>query len=61
MRDVANAKSLAVTGQLVLLGAITSTAGALTVTRPPAFEPETPVGVTWPGTAAVRIDWRGRQ
>jgi fatty-acid desaturase len=37
------------------------TLNSLTVTRPSAFVPDTPLGVTWPGTEAVRIDWRGRQ
>lgn len=54
-------KNVAVTGQLVLLDSITSTSGTFTVTRPSAFVPDTPLGVTWPGTKAVRIDWRGRQ
>lgn len=36
-------------------------AADLTVTRPDAFVPDTPIGITWPGTAAVRLDWRGPQ
>jgi hypothetical protein len=54
-------KNVAVVGQLVLLENIKSTLNSLTVTRPSAFVPDTPLGVTWPGTEAVRIDWRGRQ
>lgn len=54
-------KNVAVVGQLVLLENISSTLPSFTVTRPPEFVPDTPLGVTWPGTKAVRIDWRGRQ
>lgn len=61
VKTVDTIKNVAVTGQLVLLENITSTSGAFTVTRPPAFVPDTPLGVTWPGTKAVRIAWRGRQ
>jgi hypothetical protein len=54
-------KNVAVVGQLVLLENVKSTSGTFSVTRPPEFVPDTPLGVTWPGTEAVRIDWRGRQ
>lgn len=54
-------KNVAFVGQLVLIENIKSTSGTFTVTRPAVFVPDTPLGVTWPGTKAVRIDWRGRQ
>ena len=54
-------KNVAVVGQLVLLENVESTSGAFSVTRSPEFVPDTPLGVSWPGSEAVRIDWRGRQ
>lgn len=61
LKTLDTAKSVDFVGQLVLLENVTSTTGLCTVTRPAAFVPDTPLGVTWPGTKAVRIDWRGRQ
>lgn len=54
-------KKVDVTGQLVVFGMIEGDAAGLTVTRPDTFVPDTPLGITWPGSAAVRLDWRGPQ
>ena len=61
VKNCVDLKSLQVNGQLVTLGAITSTSNTAGVTRAPGFVPNVPIGVTWPGTPKVRIQWRGRQ
>lgn len=53
-------KKMIFTGQLVSLHEIKAVTGAWSVERPAGFEPNTPVGVTWPGPSAVRIRWLGR-
>lgn len=53
-------RNLVIEGQLVVLDQLSALHG-LVVTRPRDFVPDTPLGITWPGTQAVRIDWRGRQ
>lgn len=61
VQKVATLQSVVVTGQLVVTGTLEADAASLSVTRPGTFVPDTPLGITWPGTAAVRLDWRGPQ
>jgi hypothetical protein len=46
-------------GQVVVLGSTLGTNNTYTIERPAGFEPDTPIGVTWPGSAKYRITWLG--
>jgi hypothetical protein len=45
----------------VTLTNMTASDDAYVIERPATFRPDTPIGITWPGAASVRLVWLGEQ
>ncbi|MFY9343280.1 MAG: hypothetical protein WAT39_12360 [Planctomycetota bacterium] len=61
VREVKDLRYATFVGQFVVLGATLGTNNTYTIERPDGFLVDTPLGITWPGPASVRIDWLGQR
>jgi hypothetical protein len=59
--EIKDARRIVLEGLVMTRGAITSSQGDFAIARPDGWEPDVPVGITWPPDRAVRLQWRGRQ